>query len=157
MNTRQIATTLLNSRNQSTPVLMTARLKDQLGAEAFSEALRRRWIEIGEDNYAVISQNQAKVEEMFDAAQTDKAQIGDEVAVAEDGKTFQAKVSKVNPDGSVALSFGDEKPATQKPAYQATEVRVTKTLEPDKQDGTYKPDTDKPGMPARPSYSPPSP
>lgn len=155
MNTRQIATTLLNNRSKLTPVLMTAQLKDQLGAEAFSEALRKRWIDIGEDNYAVISKNQAKLEEMQAAANSDAAQIGDEVVVAENGKTFKATVSKQNPDGTLGLTFGNEKPATVKPSWQANEVRVMKTLKPEEQDGSYTPDRDRPGMPPRPALTQP--
>ena len=54
--------------------------------------------------------------------ESDETQIGDEVTVAEDGKPFNAVVKSKNPDGTYVLSFGTDKPRTERP-YKQDEIR----------------------------------
>lgn len=49
--------------------------------------------------------------------------VGDNVMVAEDGKTYQGRVQSMKPDGKFVLSFGAAKP--QRPRdYDKTELRM---------------------------------
>jgi hypothetical protein len=53
--------------------------------------------------------------------------VGDEVVVADQGKTYQASVAGRNADGSFKLSFsGAEKPGRD--TYRKEEMRVTRTV-----------------------------
>lgn len=52
------------------------------------------------------------------------AEIGDEVVVADDGKPYTAVVKSKNSDGTYSLSFGREKPRTDR-SYSKAEVRKT--------------------------------
>lgn len=49
--------------------------------------------------------------------------IGDNVMVAEDGKTYQGKVQSLKPNGSYVVSFGNEKPVRPRD-YKQDEVRL---------------------------------
>lgn len=53
--------------------------------------------------------------------------VGDAVIMAEDGKTFQATVQAKQPDGSLVLSFGGNKPAKIKPSYGKNELQRAAT------------------------------
>jgi hypothetical protein len=55
-------------------------------------------------------------------SQTKSPQIGDDVMVAEQGKSFTGKVQSVRPDGRYILSFGNTKPAKARD-YTANELR----------------------------------
>lgn len=66
------------------------------------------------------------------------AEVGDEVVVAADGKSYQATVQSRKPDGKLVLSFGAAKPSTTK-EYGKGEFKVTK------KSGA------KPGQPSQPS------
>lgn len=44
--------------------------------------------------------------------------VGDDVLIAEEGKTYQAKVGSRNPDGTYVLSFGPNKPANSSQAFK---------------------------------------
>jgi len=52
-----------------------------------------------------------------------QATIGDNVMVAEDGKTYQGKVQSLKPNGSYVVSFGNEKPIRPRD-YKQEEVRL---------------------------------
>lgn len=74
--------------------------------------------------YRMFSNNRPRIitqtsEGLFES---DETQIGDEVTVAEDGKPFTAVVKSKNPDGTYVLSFGSEKPRTERP-YKQDEIR----------------------------------
>lgn len=56
------------------------------------------------------------------------AEIGDQVVVAEGGKTYSAKVQAKNADGSYKLSFGSEKPPRD--TFKRDEVRVSSKADP---------------------------
>jgi hypothetical protein len=59
------------------------------------------------------------------------ADVGDEVVVADAGKTYKAAVASKNPDGTYKLSFGsgpDGKPPRD--AFKKSEVKVTKRATP---------------------------
>jgi hypothetical protein len=57
--------------------------------------------------------------------------VGDQVVVADNGKSYIGVVAGRNPDGSLKISFGAQKPSTQRP-YKKDEVRRTKKLDPTK-------------------------
>jgi hypothetical protein len=61
-------------------------------------------------------------------ADANVTQIGDEVIVAEDGKSYKAVVKGRNPDGTFTLSFGTDKPRNsdaEKRPYKQDELRKT--------------------------------
>lgn len=69
------------------------------------------------------------VEDTYQSGVTEDADpdVGDEVVVADQGKTYQASVSGRNVDGSFRLSFsGADKPARD--SYRKEEMRVTRTV-----------------------------
>lgn len=53
------------------------------------------------------------------------AEVGDEVVVADSGKSYQATVQAKKPDGKLVLSFGAAKPSASKD-YAKGEYKVTK-------------------------------
>lgn len=53
----------------------------------------------------------------------DACKVGDPVVVGEDGRTYTAVVQACNPDGTLTLSFGGEKPKQVKPSYKKEEVQ----------------------------------
>jgi hypothetical protein len=64
---------------------------------------------------------------MREAMETTKPEIGDDVTIAEGGKSYTAKVAKVNPDGSFGLSFDPaQRPPATKESYQPAEFQVVK-------------------------------
>jgi hypothetical protein len=61
-----------------------------------------------------------------DPQRQEDAEVGAEVVVAENGKTYTAAVKAKNPDGTYTLSFGDMKPANHERAYKREELNVAK-------------------------------
>jgi uncharacterized protein YodC (DUF2158 family) len=59
------------------------------------------------------------------AATTQSYKVGDPVAVADSGKSYDGTVSEVNKDGTYRVSFGHAKPVAQK-AYKLDELRSRK-------------------------------
>lgn len=49
--------------------------------------------------------------------------VGEDVVVADEGKTYQAKVQKTNPDGTYVLSFGANKPVNQTRFFKREEMQ----------------------------------
>ena len=49
--------------------------------------------------------------------------VGDDVAVAQEGRTYTGKVASRSPEGRYTLSFGPERPAVQR-EYAANELRI---------------------------------
>ena len=49
--------------------------------------------------------------------------VGDDVAVAQEGRTYTGKVASRSPEGRYTISFGPERPATQR-EYAANELRI---------------------------------
>ena len=49
--------------------------------------------------------------------------VGEDVVVADEGKTFQAKIQKTNPDGTYVLSFGANKPVNQTRFFKREEMQ----------------------------------
>jgi hypothetical protein len=56
--------------------------------------------------------------------EAEEAQIGDEVVVAEDGRSYAATIKSRRPDGTYELSFGQEKPRQER-NYKHEELRKT--------------------------------
>lgn len=66
----------------------------------------------------------------------DKYEVGEEVLIADDGKTLKGVVKTLNPDGTFELSFPENaKPRTTKP-YKSDELKKTKTV-PTTAGGTF--------------------
>jgi hypothetical protein len=110
MTEKEVAQAILNRRNSLSPVVMSGEMQGTLGQDGYRMALDRRWIipsyESGElqvtNDFGVLTQLR-----QFAEAQED-VDIGDSVMVADSGKTYQAKVSQRNPDGTIKLTFGDD-------------------------------------------------
>jgi len=60
----------------------------------------------------------------------DATGIGDDVVVADGGKSYTGTVSGKNPDGTFSVSFGADKPA--KTSFKESEMKVTKRAEASK-------------------------
>lgn len=56
------------------------------------------------------------------------ADVGAEVVVAENGKTYTAAVKAKNPDGTYTLSFGGDKPTNTTRTYKREELNITKKI-----------------------------
>ena len=129
MNIRLIASAIINRRNLS-PVVMQGTIQDMLGPDGFTEALRLRWLDVNtEDGMIHLTNSQQKLDEMRAIVDDENAQVGDAVTVAEEGQAFQGTVQRVNPDGSVTLTFGDKKPKAPKPMYRKDEIRLQQGLQ----------------------------
>lgn len=53
--------------------------------------------------------------------------VGEDVVVADEGKSYQAKVASKNPDGTYKLSFGPNRPVTQDRVYRREELQRSPT------------------------------
>ena len=125
---RQIASVILNRRNNISPFVMASEMQESLGADSFAEAMRLGWIrpdmETGSLQVTNLTQ---KLTEMRHFVEDDKPVIGDDVTIAEQGKSFMGKVARVNPDGSYGLTFDPaNKPAVTKESYKDTEFQLVK-------------------------------
>jgi hypothetical protein len=49
--------------------------------------------------------------------------VGEDVMVADEGKSYSAKVQKVNPDGTYVLSFGQNRPTQQNRMFRREEMQ----------------------------------
>lgn len=49
--------------------------------------------------------------------------VGEDVMIADEGKSYQAKIASKNPDGTYRLSFGPNRPVTQDRAYRREEMQ----------------------------------
>jgi hypothetical protein len=81
-------------------------------------------------------------------------EVGDPVLTVEDGRTFQATVQAMQPDGSMVLSFGTEKPSKIKPSYKKDEV--TKAVGQKQQQQSVQPSKPTPSQPAEPQTAMPT-
>jgi hypothetical protein len=85
-------------------------------------------------------------------------EVGEQVIMAEDGKTYQATVQAKQADGSLVLSFGTDKPSKIKPSYARNELQRaptaagTATPKPSQATPTAsKPATPTPALPSGPA------
>lgn len=126
---REIASTILNRRNSTSPFVMTQELQSALGPQGYSEALRLSWLVPNLDSGGIqISELRSKLDEMMNVANSDKPQIGDQATISVQGQAYVGTVATVNPDGTVGLSFeSNAQPPSGKQAYAPNEVQVTKT------------------------------
>ena len=60
--------------------------------------------------------------------------VGEDVMVADEGKSYQAKVKSANPDGTYSLSFGPNRPPTQDRMFRKEEMQK---IQPERE-GTVK-------------------
>ena len=60
--------------------------------------------------------------------------VGEDVMVADEGKSYQAKVQKANPDGTYVLSFGPNRPTQQNRMFRREEMQ---RIQPERE-GTVK-------------------
>lgn len=125
---RQIASVILNRRNQISPFVMNSELQLSLGPDGFTEALRLGWIRPDMESGSIqVSNLTQKLMEMREAMETDRPNIGDDVTTTDSGKSYTGKVAMINPDGSFGLSFDPaQKPPAAKESYQSTEFQVVK-------------------------------
>lgn len=54
------------------------------------------------------------VQPQIDKTRSEEPVIGEDVVIADEGKSYQAKVASRNPDGSYKLSFGPNRPARER-------------------------------------------
>lgn len=64
----------------------------------------------------------------------DKNFVGQDVLIAQEGKSYQAKVMKLNPDGTCELSFGPNRPPDYTRMFRREEMQV---IQPERE-GTVK-------------------
>lgn len=126
MNIRKIAQTLLTRRNQNTPIFNNAEMMESLGSDGYREALRRRWIIFTDDGMAQITNHLPFIEQLMEAANSDEVNVGDQVVVAADGKSYTASVQSKNANGAYTLSFGKDKPSTTRPEYRREEMQLVR-------------------------------
>ena len=126
MTISEIARALLVERRKLTLGLDQGKLIKAIGPDGLAEALRRRWL-VGDENGLRVSQDMAVLEVI--TSQAEQLQVGDPVTVAEDGKTYTGVVKACAADGKVTVSFGNEKPRTDRP-YTKEEVRKATSTTP---------------------------
>lgn len=107
-------------------------MRDSLAPEVVCERIQNRepvvisGPDLSWSKLSVIANEMHPMHEMLEASAplptADDYNVGDDVIIGEDGKTFQATVQAKNSDGSLVLSFGDQKPPTVKPTYLPKEV-----------------------------------
>ena len=99
-----------------------------LGEDAFATAIERRWLVLSED-YNGLSFNLTPIvmQEIHLLAEEDSYAVGDQVLVTDEGQTYVAAVQGKNADGSLILSFGENKPKHER-SYQTSEIK--KVAEP---------------------------
>lgn len=73
--------------------------------------------------------NPAPAQLASNPAQQDYA-VGDDVVIAEEGKTYQAKVGQRNPDGTYVLSFGPNRPANSTSAFKRERMQRVEGAKP---------------------------
>lgn len=152
MNNRQLAHIILTRRNQNTPIFNNAEMVEALGADGYQEALRRRWIEFTEDGYGQVTNHIGRVQEMADAVNSDELNVGDQVVVADGGRSYTAAVQAKNANGAYTLSFGNEKPSAVRPEYRREELQAVKPevgASPTDATRSSGPSRNYPGMPGR--------
>lgn len=60
--------------------------------------------------------------------------VGEDVVIADEGKSYQAKISTKNPDGTYKLTFGPNRPLNQERAFRREEMQ---RIQPERE-GTVK-------------------
>lgn len=94
----------------ASPVVFAGEIQNELGADAFGEALRLGWLRPDLESGALqIASDAASIEQMralVGEAQEGDYQVGDEVMVTSNGKPAPGRIKKVNSDGSYELDFG---------------------------------------------------
>lgn len=125
---RQIAATVLNRRNQISPFVMSSEMQESLGPDGFAEAMRLGWLRPDMESGGIhVSNLHQRIQEMREAVDSEKPEIGDDVTIAEQGQSYTGKVAKVNPDGSYGLTFDPaRKPPATKESYTTTEFQIVK-------------------------------
>lgn len=136
MNFPQLATVLLDRVTRSaTPTVLVGEMQNLLGADAFSEALRLRWLshdvetggltvansstmmnqlrEVASGNLQSLG---ADVSNLSTVQEADGGyQVGDEVMTTVNGRPVNARVKSVRPDGTMELDY----PSQNRPANSA--------------------------------------
>ena len=132
MNTKQIAQTLLGRRNSLSPVVMQGEMRDQLGSDGYSEAMRLGWLfpnyETGELH---ISSQQAVINDMRKVAEsvTEAAQppvVGDTVQVTDEDGTYAGLVQGVNADGTLKIAWTSNQKPKRERSWKPENTYVTK-------------------------------
>ncbi len=124
MNFPQLATVLLDRVTRSaTPTVLVGEMQQLLGSDAFSEALRLRWLshdvetggltvansattldqlrEVASGNLKSLGSDSTNLSNLQEA--DGGYQVGDEVLTVVNGKPVNARVKRVLPDGSLDL------------------------------------------------------
>jgi len=132
MNTKEIATALINRRETSTSsIIMQGDLQKSLGTDGFQEAMRRGWVIPDYDTgHMTITNNLGEVDHMRKMSEAEEPlKNGDSVVVnsIEPGNqvtAYPATVTSVGAGGKVRVTFnGATRPTAPKPEYEATEVK----------------------------------
>lgn len=155
MNARKIARIIYEKINTGSDILIQGPLIAELGPDGYAEALRRAWVYPSSDGFVCVASNASiredikTLSEMYgltpDTAASNtgtpapksapapaagsnnraKVGVGAKVKVGDSGQVYQGVISKVNSDGSYAVSFSTgESPRAPKPRYSHEEVQV---------------------------------
>lgn len=108
---KEIVRLLLRNRSASRPTL-NGDVREALGPENLAKALEARWVIPDYDSGGLlITTDLGRLAEMEKLAEGEDYQVGHAVVtVGPDGRPITAHVKEVLPDGTIKLSFGDNKP-----------------------------------------------
>jgi len=133
----KVANAILERRRRLTSIVQSGELQAEIGAEGFSEALRRRWVvpDYSETGALQVTNLRSQIDEIETAAKlagtlspnSQKLAVGDPVTVADGGKVITGVVKEMRPDGRVVVSFGATRPASGQEDFAPTEVKKTET------------------------------
>lgn len=131
---KKLATTLDASRQTLSTVVHEGMLRSKLGSRLVAEAINRRWLELNGDGTMSISPRPIIIEQLSQAAKAEDdepAKVGDEVVVADGGRTFSGKVAEIDARGEIRVTF-EPGISPVKNRFQPTEVRITRRANDDK-------------------------
>ena len=120
-----IAKAILHHRNQNTQTVQIGLMREALGATGFATAITNRWlVPDAETGMLHITSEQSRINDLRRLAEMAPAlAVGQRAVVADNGDSYDGVISKVNPDGTYSLSFGDRKPRTLR-AYRTDELNT---------------------------------
>ena len=130
--TNAIAKAILNRKNTLSTLVIPSDLKQEIGPTGYQEACNAGWLKPDLETGTMSITNEAGLLRDIKALAEDlppDPQIGDTAVVSANGDSFEGSVSKVNPDGTVSLTFSGRKPEG-KEIFKKDELRVVRKMVP---------------------------